>query len=237
MSHTFYTDGIVLHKRDYTEYSQMYSIYTRDYGKISGHCRGSKKLKSKLSPHMEAFCHVKLHLVQGKRNNQIIGVVRLHTFDNILADYQKILYGSYCLELIERVVNRQDRDEEIFSLLHNTLDLLDKNSDRYDLILAKKELHLSYSLINVYLFHAITSVVVYIVIEIIAEYVQGQEGYGFLASVFLKIGFFLLLFKSIIFPEVPLEMYQRVSMIVPFFLFLSIEAIGVVNLLKLKDVN
>ncbi|MGB1269939.1 MAG: DUF6168 family protein [Flavobacteriaceae bacterium] len=107
----------------------------------------------------------------------------------------------------------------------------------HDLILAKKELHLSYSLINVYLFHAITSVVVYIVIEIIAEYVQGQEGYGFLASVFLKIGFFLLLFKSIIFPEVPLEMYQRVSMIVPFFLFLSIEAIGVVNLLKLKDVN
>ncbi len=76
----------------------------------------------------------------------------------------------------------------------------------HDYALNTKELYLSYSLLNVYLFNFIASVLIYIGIEIIAEKLPSQAGYGFLACVFLKIGFFVMLFQNTVFSEVRLEL-------------------------------
>ena len=101
-------------------------------------------------------------------------------------------------------------------------------------VLESKELILSFSLLKMYLFHAIASIIVYVAIEIVAERLPSQAGYAFLAAVFLKIGFFILLFSAVIFPEVTLPKFQRVSLIIPLFLFLIIEAIFASKLLNAK---
>lgn len=105
----------------------------------------------------------------------------------------------------------------------------------HDYALNTKELYLSYSLLNVYLFNFIASVLIYIGIEIIAEKLPSQAGYGFLACVFLKIGFFVMLFQNTVFSEVRLELYQRLSLIIPFFLFIVIESIAIAKLLNSKE--
>ena len=104
----------------------------------------------------------------------------------------------------------------------------------HDLILLNKELYLSYSLLNVYLFNAIASLLIYICIELIADKLPSQAGYAFLACVFLKIGFFVVIFQTTVFSEVKLPMYSRLSLLIPFFLFIVIEAIGVSKLLNSK---
>jgi len=101
-------------------------------------------------------------------------------------------------------------------------------------VLESKQLVLSYSLLNVYLFNAIVSVVIYGCIELVAEKLPTQAGYAFLTCVFLKIGFFIVLFQSTVFSEVKLEMFQRLSLMVPFFLFIIIESAGVAKLLNSK---
>lgn len=105
----------------------------------------------------------------------------------------------------------------------------------HDYSLNMKNLYLSYSLLNVYLFNFIASVLIYTSIEVLAEKLPSQAGYGFLACVFLKIGFFVVLFQDTVFSEVRLELYQRLSLIVPFFLFIIIESIAIAKLLNSKE--
>ena len=105
----------------------------------------------------------------------------------------------------------------------------------HDYSLNMKNLYLSYSLLSVYLFNFIASVIIYTSIEFLAEKLPSQAGYGFLACVFLKIGFFVVLFQDTVFSEVRLELYQRLSLIVPFFLFIIIESIAIAKLLNSKE--
>ena len=101
-------------------------------------------------------------------------------------------------------------------------------------VLEYKQLVLSYSLLNVYLFNAIVSIIIYGCIELVAEKLPSQAGFAFLACVFLKIGFFVVLFQTTVFPEVKLEMFQRLSLMIPFFLFIIIEAVAIAKLLNSK---
>ena len=105
----------------------------------------------------------------------------------------------------------------------------------HDYSLNMKNLYLSYSLLIVYLFNFIASVLIYTSIEVLAEKLPSQAGYGFLACVFLKIGFFVVLFQDTVFSEVRLELYQRLSLIVPFFLFIIIESIAIAKILNSKE--
>jgi len=100
--------------------------------------------------------------------------------------------------------------------------------------LDNKQLVLSYSLLNVYLFNAIASIIIYGCIELVAEKLPSQAGYAFLTCVFLKIGLFIVLFQATVFSEVKLELFQRLSLMIPFFLFIVIEAVGVAKLLNSK---
>ncbi len=105
----------------------------------------------------------------------------------------------------------------------------------HQFILESQQLKLSYSLINVYMFNAVASVLVYLCVELIADSLPNQAGYAFLACVFLKIGFFVLIFQAAVFPEIKLAFFQRISLMLPFGLFIIIEAIGLAKLLNSKN--
>ncbi|CAA0231728.1 putative membrane protein [Tenacibaculum maritimum] len=93
---------------------------------------------------------------------------------------------------------------------------------------------LSFSLLSLYVFHAFSAVLIYSIVVLISEKLPNQAGYAYLASIFLKIGFFVLLFKASVFANDSLTKIERFSLVIPLFLFLIIEAIGVSKLLNNK---
>ena len=97
-----------------------------------------------------------------------------------------------------------------------------------------KETQLSFSLLSVYLFHVIAALIVYSIVEFIAEKLPNQAGYVYLASIFLKIGFFVLIFQASVFANEQLSKPDRISLVIPLFLFLIVEAIAVSKLLNNK---
>lgn len=99
-------------------------------------------------------------------------------------------------------------------------------------VIAIKNFH--FSLFSVYLFHAIASLFIYLILEAVAYKMANQTGYAYLAAIFLKIGFFVLLFQGTVFAKIELDKLERVSLIIPLFLFLILEAIAVSKLLNLK---
>jgi hypothetical protein len=93
---------------------------------------------------------------------------------------------------------------------------------------------LSFTLISVYGFHAIASILVYIIVELVASKLPSQAGYAYLMLMFFKIGGFVLLFQSSVFAKDQLAQAEKIALVVPLFLFLIAEAIAVGKLLNSK---
>jgi hypothetical protein len=104
----------------------------------------------------------------------------------------------------------------------------------HDYIVNSSDIVLSFSLFNVYLFHIIAAFIVYSLVEMVADKLPNQAGYAYLASVFVKMGIFVLIFKDTILSNDQLSKPERFSLIIPLFIFLIVEAVAISNVLKGK---
>ena len=104
-------------------------------------------------------------------------------------------------------------------------------------LLAELEQLLRYELLAVYLFHAIASFGVYLIIEITANKSSIQIAYAFLPTLFLKLMFFVIFFKPTIFTLEKLTMTEKTSLLLPLFLFLFLEVIALLMLLNKQEVK
>ncbi|WP_271407034.1 DUF6168 family protein [Tenacibaculum soleae] len=104
----------------------------------------------------------------------------------------------------------------------------------HDYVLTLKEIKLPYSLLSIYIFHVIATIIIYISLEFLADNLPNEAGYGYLAFMLLKIGFFLLIFQDTVFGEDKLVKLEKVSLVIPLFIFLATEAIVVSKLLNNK---
>lgn len=84
---------------------------------------------------------------------------------------------------------------------------------------------LTYSLNAIYLFHFVAYLIIVVSVELLSKKLPNQVGFFYLASVFIKIGVFVLIFKDAIFAENSMNFLERISIIIPFFMFLTFEAI------------
>ncbi|TYP99744.1 hypothetical protein C7447_101348 [Tenacibaculum adriaticum] len=101
-------------------------------------------------------------------------------------------------------------------------------------VIQSKEIHLSFSLLSVYLFHSIAAIIIYSIVEFVAHKIPNQAGYAYLASIFIKIGFFVLIFKAAVLANESLSKPERFSLVIPLFIFLITEAVAVSKLLNSK---
>ena len=100
------------------------------------------------------------------------------------------------------------------------------------LFLENNNHELPFNLLGMYWFNAAASLLVYLFIEVIASKLPSQAGYSYLVSVFLKLGFFLLIFKNEIFSAQELQMVERLSIVLPLLLFLTLETVFSARLLN-----
>ncbi len=83
---------------------------------------------------------------------------------------------------------------------------------------------MTFALKSVYLFNFISCLLICVIAELLNVKMPTQVGYAYLAAVFVKMGFFLLVFNKTIFSVTDFTMTARISMVVPTMLFLIIEA-------------
>lgn len=89
-----------------------------------------------------------------------------------------------------------------------------------------------FSVVGVYTFFAIAASVIITGIELMFDVMSDKVGYAFLIGVFLKLGFFTVLFLAKGLLDKPLAMSERLGIVVPLFLFLIIEVVAVATRLK-----
>lgn len=124
----YQTQGIILKKTDFGEASQLFNIYSRDFGKIEVVGRGTKKIQSKLNSHLQFFAIIDLMIAKGKSFDQLTGARIIKIFPQLKTDFRKTILASFGLELIDKLTKTNQLDEKIFSLLTDYLETINKKT-------------------------------------------------------------------------------------------------------------
>ncbi|MBI4268350.1 DNA repair protein RecO [Candidatus Uhrbacteria bacterium] len=123
--------GFIIGKKDLREADRLFSIYTKEAGKVTAMAQGSKKLSSKLSGNLELMHHAVFTIAKGKQIDRIATVDVLDTYEPIKNNLDSLTIALYALDLCDRAVKPGIVDEGLYELLSDVLVLCAEAKGRY----------------------------------------------------------------------------------------------------------
>jgi len=124
------TEAIILRRMDFRETSLIVDFYTRDFGKMSGILKGIRLEPNKFASTVEISSHNEI--VFYKKINTALHLVSAcdlrDKFFNLRGSIIKAGISSFMMELVSAVMQPEDRNEELFDLLLNSLRELEKTN-------------------------------------------------------------------------------------------------------------
>ena len=127
MEETYSDKAIILKRADYQEYDNLITVYTKNFGKIGLVTRGAKKIKSKMSGHIEVLNYVQIMIVCGRQINYLGGITSKNVFLEIKNDFDKLQIGIEAVRIFDKLVKEEQKDEDLFFLLKDFLQVLDNS--------------------------------------------------------------------------------------------------------------
>ncbi len=125
------TEGIVLKSFDFRETSRIATFMTRDHGKVKGVLKGIRKDARKFGSSVEKFSlndivyyeyrHSDIHLVSHCDMKSF--------FPGLRQDLERMTAASYAAELIDTLLPSDEKNDEIYHLLHAFLVSLQTTPD------------------------------------------------------------------------------------------------------------
>ncbi|MCC6850053.1 MAG: DNA repair protein RecO [Deltaproteobacteria bacterium] len=137
------TPAVVVRTRAFGESDKIVTFLTRDRGKVAGIAKGAQRSKRRFVNVLEPFTHVEVTL--RTRTNRDLAFVDACVLRDapiaIARDLVKFAYGSYVLELTDRMVREHEAGPETYELVRDAIALLE-HGDAEPGILRGFELHL-----------------------------------------------------------------------------------------------
>lgn len=128
---TLRADAIVLKRRDLREHDRIYTLYTRETGKVEALARGARKIQSRMAGHLSSFAVVDVMLARGRGADTLAGTDVVEGFPEILQDPARLETALAATSLVDLATKVHARDLEIYELLQTTLRHL--NTSNYQL--------------------------------------------------------------------------------------------------------
>lgn len=114
------TEGIILKRIDVGEADSLFSIYTKDFGKIRALAQGVKKEGAKLRGHCEPMNLCRIQFVPTKNGFRLTHAEMLNSWEKIRVDIFLVSAAEYFLILLERNSFEGGNDPRIFELLRKS---------------------------------------------------------------------------------------------------------------------
>jgi DNA repair protein RecO (recombination protein O) len=119
-------EAIVLRQQTLGESDRIVTLFTREYGKVRAAARGVRRPTSRLAGRIEPFTHARLLLARGRTFDIIAQAEIVRPFPGVRLELLRGAYAAYVVELIDRGLPERDPHEEIFMLIVEALDALDR---------------------------------------------------------------------------------------------------------------
>jgi len=129
-------EALLLRKMPYRDADLILSLFTREMGKVSGLARNAKTSMKRFGGRLEPFVHLRVNFKEGKGGMQLIDDAEtVRVYRVFMEDLDLFAWGSYLLEYTDAVLPRETPNEELFTLLINTLNGLDSKKSVLPLVL------------------------------------------------------------------------------------------------------
>ena len=117
---TYVTTGFVLSARPWREGDRLYTLLTEAYGKIEAVAAGSKKISSKLAPHLAPFSEVEVMVARGKRLDRLASANVRQMYLKPPYHLATMVLGSALLEVADALTRVGERDLRLTQLLRQS---------------------------------------------------------------------------------------------------------------------
>lgn len=126
--------GVVLKTINLGESDKIITIFTDSIGKVDVVAHGARKTKSRIMASTQPFCYGEYVLYKGKNLYTLSQSSIIESFQSILMDLDKLAYGSYFLELIDNLNEKEFRNVSMLALLLKTLYILVNDNVNLELL-------------------------------------------------------------------------------------------------------
>lgn len=130
------TEGIVIDEIRHGETSKIITVFTKKYGVVRIMARGALLPGSSLLSVSHLFALSNLELSMGANLYYIKRCSIIDTHFELLDSYDKLIYGSFMLELINKSLPEGDINEKIFDLMVKSLFVLKTTKDPRRVVIA-----------------------------------------------------------------------------------------------------
>jgi len=126
---TYRDRGVVLKTRPIRDADRHYTIFTENHGKILVLAKGSRRGRSKMSPHLASFGVVDLMIARGRVIDRLAGAGLVRSFDRVLSALAAASVAQSFLLTVDALTKRELPEERVFRLIHELLAALDGSDD------------------------------------------------------------------------------------------------------------
>lgn len=126
------TLGIIFRAIKYSETSIITDIYTQELGLRSYIISGVRSKKSKVSAGLLQVMSLVDLVVYHREDKDLCRIKEIkaaHLFQNIPFDIQKGAIGLFLLEMMQKTIKEQEKNEELFDFLYHTIQYLDETEE------------------------------------------------------------------------------------------------------------
>ncbi len=126
---TYRDRAVVLRKLDYGEADRIFTLLTRDHGKVGAIAKGVRKPASKLGPSLELYGHIDVLLAKGRGELDVVAQVERVPGYRIEGDVERMAHAALIAELAERVCEDRHPVDGVYELAVGALYELGHESD------------------------------------------------------------------------------------------------------------
>ncbi|MGI6721935.1 MAG: DNA repair protein RecO [Anaerovoracaceae bacterium] len=125
------TEGIILRQTKIVGGRRMLVLFSKKYGKISAGSFINEKGRSKSALAMRPFTHGRYELYKKGSYFNINGAETIESYYRIGEDVDKYMNASYCLELVDKLLEEGEPAPGLFNLTCDLLAEMEKRRGRY----------------------------------------------------------------------------------------------------------
>lgn len=130
----FKTQGFVIKRRNVGEADRILTIFTKKYGKLTVKAVGVRRVPSRRSPHVELLNLSKLTLYQGKGMSVLTEAETIYNFSDIKNNLTKIGFAYHICELVDGLCPQYQENKHVYELLETVLCRLEREEDIVSII-------------------------------------------------------------------------------------------------------
>jgi DNA repair protein RecO (recombination protein O) len=126
------SDAIVLRVVDFSETSCVVTLFTRDFGKISGLAKGARRRKNPFEAAIDvlAFCRIVFLHKTSETLDILTEAKLLRRFKSASTDLQRLYAAYYVVEMLLAMTDEDNPNPELFELAWQTLVDIDEGLPR-----------------------------------------------------------------------------------------------------------